>query len=115
MNDQLKNNFLSTSLWLRIFYMIIFYVVSKVVVFLILLITVVSTLGKLVTGQLIQPIYNFSHGLNLYLLQIIEFLTFRIEDKPFPFSDWPKDNNSFKEDSINEKKTFSQNNTPKDT
>lgn len=95
--SEIKQNLLSTSLWLRIFYMVIFYIVAKVVWLLIMLIAVVQTLSNLVTGKVIQPIWIFSYHLNAYMLQIFDFLIFRCNSKPFPFSDWPEN----KQDTIN--------------
>ncbi len=87
--QEIKQNFLSKELWLRIVYMVIFYLVSKVLWLLIILIAVVQALASLVTGKVIEPVWEFTFTLNAYMLQIFDFLTFRSEEKPFPFSDWP--------------------------
>lgn len=88
MNDIIRN-FFSRALWLRILYMIVFYFVSKLVFMLIILITVIQSLSKLITGNVLEPVWKFSQSLNIYILQIMNFLTFHTEEKPFPFSNWP--------------------------
>ena len=87
--DDIKQHFFSRTLWLRIIYMIVFYVVSKVLWMLIMLIAIVQALSNLITGKVIEAVWEFSGGLNAYMLQIFDFLAFRSEEKPFPFSDWP--------------------------
>lgn len=94
--DDIKQHLFSRALWLRIVYMVIFYVVSKVLWILIMLIAVIQALSNLITGKVIEPVWEFSYGLNAYMLQIFDFLSFRSEDKPFPFADWPsKEKNNF--------------------
>ena len=90
MTNDVKKNLLSRDLWLRIMYMIIFYIVSKIVWMLITLIAVVQIVSSLLSGKVIVPVWEFSHGLNRYILKIIDFITFRSEEKPFPFSEWPQ-------------------------
>lgn len=90
--NNIKQNLFSPALWIRILYMIVFYFVSKLAFMLVVLITIIQALYKLITGNILQPAWEFSHSLNSYILQIIDFLTFCTEDKPFPFSNWPPTN-----------------------
>ncbi|MTI13108.1 DUF4389 domain-containing protein [Sansalvadorimonas verongulae] len=88
-NDSLKENLLSESLWLRVIYMVLFYFAGHVVIALVLLIAIVQGVLTLITGQPNLNLQEFSLGLNRYLQQVANFLTFNSENKPFPFSDWP--------------------------
>ena len=89
MNKEIKRNLLSPSMWLRIMYMVIFLVVGYLLLHLMIIIAMIQTVSNLITGKSIEPVWVFSRGLNQYLLQIVDFLTFRAEEKPFPFLDWP--------------------------
>lgn len=90
MDDELKKNLMSESLWLRIFYMVIFYLVSQVAMMLVAALVVIQTLFALVTKKPNLNLKEFSVGLNHYVCQILCFLTFNSDQKPYPFNDWPK-------------------------
>ncbi len=87
--NQLKDRLFSRQLWLRIVYMIIFYIVSRVIAWMIGLCAILQTISRLFTGNLMTPVWDFSANLNAYMMQLIEYLTYRSEEKPFPFMDWP--------------------------
>ncbi|WP_250658195.1 DUF4389 domain-containing protein [Alkalimarinus coralli] len=76
--------------WLRIIYMIGFYVVYKIIDLLIIVMlilqAVVTTFG---TGPN-QRLTEFGASLATYVSQIIRFLSYADEKKPYPFSEWPK-------------------------
>ncbi|MBU0744553.1 MAG: DUF4389 domain-containing protein, partial [Gammaproteobacteria bacterium] len=44
----------------------------------------------LIYDQPNNKLLDFSKHLNAYLLQIVNFLTFNSESKPFPFSNFPE-------------------------
>ena len=90
MDEKLKKNLMSESLWLRILYMVIFYLVSQVAIMLVAVLAVAQALFNLVTGKPNLNLQEFSIGLNRYLYQILCFLTFNSDKKPYPFTDWPK-------------------------
>lgn len=90
MDEKLKSNLMSESLWLRILYMVVFYLVSQVVIMLVAVLAVVQALFGLITGKPNLNLQEFSIGLNRYLYQILCFLTFNRDEKPYPFTDWPK-------------------------
>ena len=90
MDDKIKKNLLSGSLWLRIFYMVVFYLISQVSIMLIAVLSVAQVLFSLLTGNTNLNLQVFSVGLNSYVNQMLCFLTFNNDKKPYPFSDWPK-------------------------
>ncbi|MBE8215748.1 MAG: DUF4389 domain-containing protein [Endozoicomonadaceae bacterium] len=90
--DTLKSRVYSKTLWLRIFYMAFFYILSRLVSLLIGICCILQTISRLLTGKLMMPVWDFTANLNAYMIQLIEFLTYRSEDKPFPFMEWPNQN-----------------------
>ncbi len=84
-----KKNLMSESVWIRILYMILFWLAGHVAVALILLVAVVQAILTLVSGRTNTNLLDFTRSLNRYLFQIAQFLTFNSEQKPYPFSDWP--------------------------
>jgi hypothetical protein len=52
-------------------------------------IAVFQLISLLLTGQINQNLLPFGQGLSTFLYQVLRFLTFNTEEKPFPFSEWP--------------------------
>lgn len=57
---------------------------------IVLSILVVLQFGfKLVTCETNLKLSTFSKTINKYIFQLLQFVTFNQDKKPFPFSDWP--------------------------
>lgn len=74
---------------MRIAYVILFCVVFSFTDIVIALIAIVQSVLAVATGQPSETFKRFGAELGLYLNQISRFVSFSSEDKPFPFSDWP--------------------------
>lgn len=89
----LSDNFKSKSTWLRLFFMfvvILLYSVSRVVVSAVVML---QFFWLLFTGETNKKLQNFGQALATYTYQIILYLTFNTEERPFPFDiDWPDKN-----------------------
>jgi hypothetical protein len=87
----LKENLKTRSTWLRLFFMlvmILLYSVSRVVVGVVVLL---QFFWVLFTVQTNKPLETFGLSLATYTYQIICYLTFNTEERPFPFDlDWPE-------------------------
>lgn len=87
---QFEENVKSRSTWLRLFFMIVvgfLYGVSRVVVGAVV---VVQFFWVLFTGGVNQSLETFGQSLATYTYQIIRYLTFVSDERPFPFdADWP--------------------------
>lgn len=46
---------------------------------------------KLITTELNGQLLDFSDSLTKYVSQILLYITFKSEERPFPFSPWPSD------------------------
>ena len=86
----IKNNLKSRRTWLRLFFMcvmVLLYSVSRVVVSAVV---VLQFFWVLFTGETNKPLANLGQALATYTYQIIRYLTFNTEERPFPFdADWP--------------------------
>ena len=49
---------------------------------------------KLITTELNEQLLDFSDSLTKYVSQILFYITFKSEERPFPFSPWPSDEKS---------------------
>lgn len=77
--------------WLRGIFMLIFFAIAHY--FIILLIAAIGLFqfgSVLFTGQLNVWLLDFGRSLSTYSQQIVSFLTYNSEQKPFPFSEWPR-------------------------
>ena len=95
--SDLEKNVKQKSTWVRLFFMIVLgflYGVSRVVI---AAVVVIQFFYVLLSGETNAQLKTFGHSLAIYTYQIIEFLTFNTDDKPFPFEGrWPvaSDNDS---------------------
>jgi hypothetical protein len=85
-----KENLKRGSTWLRLFFMfvvVILYSVSRVVVSVVVLF---QFFWVLLSGETNKSLENFGQSLATYTYQIISYLTFNTEERPYPFDlEWP--------------------------
>ena len=86
---RLEDNLKSRSTWMRFLYMLMFGVFIGVALSVLVVIVVFQFLTTLFAGNPNDKVLGLARGLTAYVSQILLFLTFNSEDKPFPFSDWP--------------------------
>lgn len=85
----IEQNIKEKSNWTRLVFMILFsiaYGVAEVVFFTIV---VFQFLSKVVTGSLNENVSTFSTSLTSYIKQILDFLSYATETRPYPLSEWP--------------------------
>ena len=69
--------------------MIILVIAFNVAEFVLGAVVIFQFLTKLFTGEPNQQLRNLGQNLGSYLRDIVAFLTFASEEKPFPFAAWP--------------------------
>ncbi len=89
MKDDLKANLTSGERWLRLLYMIMFAVIIQVTGAVMWLLVVLQFFFSLITGNDNSQLRELGRGIATYVFQILQFLSYNSEEKPFPFSDWP--------------------------
>ena len=87
--ESLKENFVQQGKWLRLLWMIGFSFIYSISLWLLWLIVTVQFLFVLLTNSPNENILKASSGFRNYMVQILDFITYRSEDKPYPFSDFP--------------------------
>lgn len=88
--EQLKQNLKNTSMWLRIFFMILFTVFYAAAISVFWVVVVFQVLHGLIAGHPNDRVVSFSSALTAYLYQVLNYLTVQTEQKPFPFDEWPE-------------------------
>ncbi len=85
----IKENAKNVDVWTRGLFILIYGVIFYFLFALIWLVVIFQFIMKLITGELNEQILDFSDSLNKYVSQILLYITFKSEERPFPFSPWP--------------------------
>ncbi len=85
----IKENAKNIDVWIRGLFIVVFAVIFYFLFILIWLIVIFQFLMKLITTNLNEQLLDFSEALNKYVSQILLYITFKSEERPFPFSPWP--------------------------
>lgn len=76
--------------WIRGFFMFIFFAIVYYLLILLIAAIAIFQFGSLLfTGKLNVLLIDFGQSLSIYSQQIVSFLTYNSEQKPFPFTEWP--------------------------
>lgn len=87
--DEVKRNLLSLDQWIRMLLMAGYLLVVWVLGLVLLVIMITQTLVVLITGELNTNLQRFGAIATAYLYQIVIFLVYGTDDKPFPFAPLP--------------------------
>lgn len=87
--DEVKRNLLSLDQWLRMLLMACYLVVAWVVGLVLVVIMVAQTLVVLITAELNVNLQKFGAVSAAYLYQIVIYLVYGTDEKPFPFNALP--------------------------
>ena len=91
MNDIVEPATGDESIWKRLLFMLLYaflYGISDIILFTVALIQFGFVA---ITGERNSNLLQFSAGLTRFIYQVVRFLTFNSDTKPFPFSPWPTD------------------------
>lgn len=77
--------------WLRGLFMILFLVIGYVLYFIILFMSIVQFIMNIVSKKPNDQLLRLGQSMSTYAYDIVRFLCFNSEKKPFPFSPWPSD------------------------
>ena len=89
MDPNVKENVKNVDTWMRGLFIIIFGVIFYFLIGIIWLLVIFQFVTKVITGNLNEQLEKFSSGLTQYALQILDYVTFQSETRPFPFSSFP--------------------------
>lgn len=88
--SEMEKNVTSRSTWLRLVFMIIFAFLYGLSRFVLTAVIVIQFFYVLLTGETRAEMKSLGHSLAIYSYQIVEYVTFNSEKKPFPLdAAWP--------------------------
>jgi hypothetical protein len=91
--DNIIDNLKQPSVWVRIILMVAFAVVLYPVFLVLLVLMIAQMLFVIITGESNANLRSLGVALSVYIFQIVQFMSYVTDVKPFPFSDFPKAEN----------------------
>ena len=88
--NDLEQNVKSRSTWLRLVFMLIFFALYAISRFVVFAVVILQFLWVLFTAETNDKLVKLGQSLATYTYQIVIYLTFNSDSKPFPFDrEWP--------------------------
>ncbi len=87
--NPVRENLRRRESWLRALYVLLFAAIYSVAEIVIVIVVVVQFGFVLLTGKCNEQLLGFGAGLSRYVYDLLRFVTFNSDTKPFPFSPWP--------------------------
>lgn len=86
----IEENIKSRSTWLRLVFMLVFYAIAILTSAVASVVVVLAFLWVLFTGERNRQLQQAGQAVASYLYEIMRYLSFNTDDKPFPFGrDFP--------------------------
>ncbi len=87
----IESNLKSKATWVRFVFMCLSIFLLWIAGVVGAFVVVVGFFWVLITGEVNRQLRNVGHSLAVYVQQIIQYLTFNTDDRPFPLGgDWPE-------------------------
>ena len=89
----IEENLKSKATWMRLLFMAICCVLISISTFVGTFVVVLGFLWLLFTGEVNRQLQQVGQSLATYIYEIVRFLTFNTDDRPFPLGgEWPSGN-----------------------
>jgi hypothetical protein len=86
----IEENLKSRATWTRLLFMVICCILVSIASFVGTFVVVLGFLWVLFTGEVNRQIQQVGQSIAAYVYEIIRYLTFNTDDRPFPLgNDWP--------------------------
>ncbi|MEX2327343.1 MAG: DUF4389 domain-containing protein [Pseudomonadales bacterium] len=89
MDKDIKESVTAIDTWLRALYMILFAIICSLTEIVLVAVVVLQFFIVLFTREPNDRLLDFGEDIGVFIFQIIQYLTFNTEEKPFPFGPWP--------------------------
>lgn len=87
LEEKIKTNVKDMNTWLRLFYMVLFAVILYAVFFITVGIGFIQFVARILSGKTLDSLTDFNQTLADYARDLVAFVTFRSDKKPFPFKE----------------------------
>ena len=90
--SKLEKNLKAKPTWLRFIFMVVFYLIAGLASMVASAVVILGFFWVLFTGEANAHLKRFGAGLATYIADIVRYLTYNTETKPFPFEgEWPSE------------------------
>jgi len=89
LDPRLKEHVSAKTTWIRGLYIILFAIVYNIAAGLVAAVVIFQFLSTLLTGNNNVQLLRFGRQLSDFVRQLLMFVTYNSDDKPFPFGSWP--------------------------
>ncbi len=90
----------NTETFSRVFYTILFGIIGWITVWVFCCVVLIQFGFLLITGKVNNNLKEFNKEIGLFLFDMIKYLSFQTNQKPFPFRDWPYDEAEIKAEKV---------------
>ncbi|HEC83856.1 MAG: hypothetical protein DRR08_12925 [Candidatus Parabeggiatoa sp. nov. 2] len=87
--DEVRENMLTGNTWLRGFFILLYAFVCYVAIWIVGALALFQFGIVLLSGKPNERLLYFGHSLGIFIYQILLYITYSSDEKPFPFSNWP--------------------------
>ena len=87
--QEIKTHLSNRATWVRLLFMLLFVVIFNLAELVLGFAVLFQFVHALITGGPNARVGGFGENLGRYVYQILRYLTYNTEDRPFPFADWP--------------------------
>ena len=88
--EELKENVFNQGKWLRLLWVVLFLFIYSWAAIVLYIIAVLQFLFNLFTDSPNSSLSELASLFRKWMVQIINFVTYQEKDKPYPFSEFPK-------------------------
>jgi len=74
----------------RLLYTIFFAIIANIVSWIVCLVVIAQFLYSWISGSLNEKLLSFSASLSEYVKQLIVYISFNSDEKPWPMGEWPQ-------------------------
>ena len=89
MDDDIKENLKSSDTWTRVLYMVLFVVLYSLAEIVLTAVIVFQLLLVLFTASKNARLLKLGQSLSTYIYQVLSYLSFNSDYKPYPLGAWP--------------------------
>jgi hypothetical protein len=89
MNNEMKSSLTAADTWKRGLFMVLFVVIYSIAEFVLGMIVFFQFLHVLINREINERLRELTTDISVFIYQILQFLTFNSEVKPYPFAAWP--------------------------
>ncbi len=90
MSQDVKTNVRESGTWWRLLWIILFAFIYSVAEVVVVAVVVLQFGFVLFTGRRHVKLLEFGESLSEFIYQILQYVTFNSDDRPFPFGEWPQ-------------------------